>query len=436
VIRHHQPRSPIAVRMIDLDQPLTRISDLSAYSGVRLFVTRSRRLLGTFDLLTDGAESVSVERLKLAIAADFSALFFREEVARSLRSHPSETGDPTHPPVEAQSVSIVVPSYDRPDDLRRCLQSLLTQNTRHAVEIVVVDNRPSRRATADVVGEFPSVRLVTESRPGLSYARNAGIAAASGRIVVTTDDDVVAPGDWIEKLLEPFGRGEVVCVTGNVLPLELETESQRLFEEYGGLGKGFVAREYDGGWFRAQSRAVPTWWIGATANAAFRAGCFRDPAIGLLDEALGAGTPTGCSEDTYLFYRILKRGGTIVYAPSAFVWHRHRTSMKSLRHQIYAYSKGHVAYHLTTLMKEGDKRALHRLATLPFVHLRRIYHRLRGWSDYPASLVLLEMTGSLAGPFALWRARRRVRRLRPSTKLPEPAHAVSLEGPLSQGPAA
>ena len=43
-----------------------------------------------------------------------------------------------------------------------------------------------------------------------------------------------------------------------------------------------------------------------------------------MDEALGAGMPTGCSEDTYLFYKILKAGYTLVYEPSADVWHRHR----------------------------------------------------------------------------------------------------------------
>ena len=131
---------------------------------------------------------------------------------------------------------------------------------------------------------------------------------------------------------------------------------------YGGLGKGFDRVEFGSGWFHHRRSAVPTWLIGATANAAFRAAIFRLPGIGLMDEALGAGTPTGCSEDTYAFYRILKTGGTIVYSPDAYVWHRHRASMRDVRRQIYAYSKGHVAYHLTTLLRDADRRALVRLA--------------------------------------------------------------------------
>ena len=164
--------------------------------------------------------------------------------------------------------------------------------------------------------------VVDERRPGLSYARNRGIAAASGDIIVTTDDDVICPEDWIERLVAPFERGDVMIVTGNVLPAELETSAQRVFESYGGLGRGWQRRIVDAEWFAQFRRAVPTWRLGCTANAAFRRSIFSNPNIGLMDKALGAGTPTGCSEDTYVFYRVLKAGFAIAYEPDAFVWHR------------------------------------------------------------------------------------------------------------------
>jgi len=234
----------------------------------------------------------------------------------------------------------------------------------------------------------------------------------------------------------PFARGEVMAVTGHVLPRELDFPSQCLFEAYGGLGKGFTRFEVDGRWFRQRRGAVPTWNIGATANAAFRASLFADPAIGMLDEALGAGMPTGCSEDTYLFYKILKANHVIAYEPTAWVWHRHRRDAAALRQQIYCYSKGHVAYHLTTLVNDGDPRALIRLFyTLPRTFAKRAWVRLRGWSDYPLSLILLEMAGTVAGPLALWRSRRRVRRFGPGARR-SVEDAVSLESPVSQKPAA
>jgi hypothetical protein len=75
---------------------------------------------------------------------------------------------------------------------------------------------------------------------------------------VATDDDVVAPPEWVERLLAPFARPDVTAVTGHVLPLELETEAQCRFESYGGLGKGFERLEVNGNWFRAFRAAVPT----------------------------------------------------------------------------------------------------------------------------------------------------------------------------------
>jgi hypothetical protein len=167
----------------------------------------------------------------------------------------------------------------------------------------------------------------------------------------------------------------------------------------------------NGNWFKQFVSAVPTWKLGATANAAFRAAIFTHPQIGLMDEALGPGMPSGVGEDTYLFYKVLRAGHTIVYEPSAYVWHKHRRDLAALRRQLYSYSKGHVAYHLTTLMRDQDLRALVHLGIwLPRYYLRRAKDRLRGRGDYPVSLILLEVAGSLVGPWALWRSRRRVKR--------------------------
>ena len=414
---------PIAVRSVDLAAPLAPLSGLDAYSRVRVFVSLGENLVGSVDIWNRGADSISTARLRDEITARLAPELFE----LSLRQRLAPVAKAALPP---SVVSVIVPTCDRPADLHRCLRSLQRQRTRHTLDVIVVDNRPSSGIAAAVAREFPSVRVISEARRGLSYARNTGIAHATGSIIVATDDDVVAPDEWIEKLVAPFVRPTVMAVTGHVLPAVLDTEAQCRFEAYGGLGKGFKPFEADTHWFSRYRLAVPTWRLGATANAAFRSSIFADPQIGPLDEALGAGTPTGCSEDTYLFYRILKAGHTIVYEPSAYVWHRHRESMAALRRQIYAYSKGHVAYHLTTLMRDGDQRALLRLVyTLPGAYVERAWHRLRRYSDYPLTLIALEILGNLAGPFALWRSRRRVRRLgsRERSSL-ERTDAVSLEG--------
>lgn len=432
-------RLPEAMRTIELSQPLQAIDDAAAYERVRVVLTWQRTPIGTAVIDHHGAhidrawlrdalsEQLAMPVLDAGMRIGASAAWssvvaaISRQLVRRLPAAPPATRPSTMP------VSVVVATYDRPDDLRRCLASLAAQVTSHPVEVIVVDNHPESGVTAPVVAAFAGVRLVPETRGGLSFARNRGIAAATGEVIATTDDDVVCPPDWVENLVRPFAQHDVMVVTGNVLPLEVENDTQRLFEAYGGLGRGFTRQRVTAEWFAGWRRAVPTWELGCTANAAFRASIFRHPAIGLMDEALGAGTPTGCSEDTYVFYRVLRAGYAIVYEPDAFVWHRHRNTEAALRRQIYSYSKGHVAYHLTTWLRDGDVRGLVRLGyELPRVYARRAVEHVRGSSDYPLRYIGLEILGCLAGPWALWQSRRRVRRLGASAPLSVP-HPVTAE---------
>ena len=428
--RSARPGTSVCVRMIDLGRPLRGLHDVADYAGVRVFVALDDRLLGSVDIASHHGP-LSAVRLREAIVGELGlrllgqdprvgpSVLWEEAMAQlRRRSLPDGARDTAGwcLPTEV-SVSIVVATFDRPDDLRECLQRLTTQGSPRPVEIVVVDNNPTSGLTPPVVAEFPGVVLVDEERQGLAYARNRGFATSSGEIVVATDDDVLAPSGWLEKLVAPFTKPDVMVVTGNTLPAELETTAQRRFEGYGGLGRGFAPKEVDGKWFDALHRqAVPTWTLGATANAAFRASVFSDLEVGLMDEALGPGTPTGVGEDTYLFYKVLKAGHTIEYEPSAYVWHRHRREKRALRNQLYNYSKGHVAYHLTTLLRDGDVRAVpyltYRLPLWRLKSLTRYAKRLMRRKDrYPLSLTLLEILGNLVGPWGLWRSSRRVERL-------------------------
>ncbi|AOY80919.1 glycosyltransferase [Moorena producens JHB] len=415
----------MAVRTVDLREPLQALTDVKEYSSVRVFVKWHDQLLGSVDI-PNPDRGISKSRLievivnqfgmkLLEVNLNFSRYYCYTQAISILTNHYKVTDKETDLLTSLPDkipISIIIATYDRPQDLRRCLCSLVAQKSTRQLEIIVVDNHPASGLTPPVVAEFPDVVLVSESRQGLAYARNAGFVASTGDIVIATDDDVTVPPDWLEKLIAPFARADVMIVTGNVLPLQLETNAQQCFENYGGLGRGFEEFEVNGDWFESFSRhAVPTWQLGATANAAFRASIFSHPKIGLMNEALGPGMPSGVGEDTYLFYKVLKAGYTLIYEPSAYVWHKHRTEMAELHRQLYNYSKGHVAYNLTTWLQDGDWRGLVQIVLgLPLAHLSRIYQRLRGWSNYPISLIWLEMTGNLAGVWSLWQSHLRVKR--------------------------
>jgi GT2 family glycosyltransferase len=386
----------VAVCTVELTQPLSPLRDLSDYRSVQVYLTQNSVPIASLAIVNH-SQPVSVMQLAEAIV-----------------QQPVQPPAALPPLPATVPVAIIVGTCDRPDDLRNCLRGLVAQVTPRSVEIIVVDNRPASGLTPPVVSEFPGVTLLSELRQGSSYARNTGITHSRSEIIVTTDDDVVHPPEWLERLIAPFARPEVMVVTGNVLPLELTTPAQQLFERYanGGLGRGFDRFEVDRVWFdRSRLWAAPVWELGATANAAFRASIFYHPQIGLMREELGAGVPAGGGEDLYLFYKVLKAGYTLVYEATAHVWHKHRRDRSALRRQIYNYSKAAVALQLTTLWRDRDWRGLiYLLVALPLYYKRLLGHWLLGKRDYPLSLILLEIAGNLAGPWSLWRSVQHARR--------------------------
>jgi O-antigen biosynthesis protein len=417
-----------AVRSVDVAKPLEAVTDVADYSRVRLFVSSGETPLGRVTIAHLG-QPVGVTWLREVLVEQFGARLLdpsgsrppnsiEAEALGALERHlvcgggENQTESPVSLP-EDYTVSITIATHDRPEDLRSCLNSIMQQKSSRAREIIVVDNNPSSGLTPPVIADFPEVKLLAERRQGLSYARNAGINASQGDLIVTADDDETFPPGWLEKLLAPFIRSDVMMVTGNVLPVALQTQAQRLFEVYGAFNRGYEPFVADRAWFESSPlRPVPTWRLGGAGNAAYRATLFSDPGVGLFDEALGAGTPTGCSEDTYMFYKVLKAGHTIIYEPEAYAFHKHRLTIPELRQQVYNYAKGHIAYQLTTVINDHDFRALVRvLIDLPLSRIKQVVGRLFIRKEYPLSLVLCELAGNLAGPFAMVRSQRRVRRL-------------------------
>ena len=404
---------PMAVRTVELLEPLQPLADLQDYWGVRVFVTWQGVPIGSVDIASD-YQPVTDDQLAQAIAAAPDLMQNRDHLLCN-RSFASASL-PEH-----FSVSILVPTCNRPQDLRNCLQHLLKQQTARSIEIIVIDNRPDSGLTSAIVAEFPGVKLVNEFRPGSSYARNAGVAHSQGDIIVTIDDDATPHTQWLENLIAPFSRPEVMSVTGNILPIELETRAQQTFEVYGagGLCRGFRCFEVNQAWLRQPTFAAPVWELGVTANAAFRASIFQHPEIGLWEEMLGAGVPAGGGEDIYFFYKILRAGFTHVYEPKACVWHRHRRDFDAFCRQVRDYSQGFIAHHLLTLVRHKDLRSVLTMATLPMYHCKQVMFGLSGVRVYPISMVVQEILGNVSGAWGLWRSRQHVRRYGRS-RLPAP----------------
>lgn len=244
----------------------------------------------------------------------------------------------------APSVSVVVCTRNRPDDLCRCVQALC--NLQPApLEIVVVDNAPADDRSRQVVLGVSRVRYVVEPRPGLSWARNRGTFECLGDVIAFVDDDAMVDRRWVARLQEAFaGNPAVGAVTGLVCPSELETLAQAQFEVQGGFGRGYTPK-----WFhpargrrRLHWRACETGRLGTGANMAFRRTVFER--VGLFAPELGAGTRTEGGEDLEMLYRIIKHGIPVVYEPRALAWHRHRREAEALVRQMHGWGVGYLAF--------------------------------------------------------------------------------------------
>lgn len=416
------------VSTLELSQPIATLYAPDSNS-IRLYLKWRDRLLGYVSIHHHG-KTVGIDRIADTLVDQFLpqllAIPFPDDPnsawqasEQAVSQYFAQAKKPiasiakSVPLPDTVSVSIIVPTCDRPEDLRRCLTHLQQLQTQRPVEIIVADNRPLKGSAAKVLKDFPRVKLVKEPRVGSSYARNAAIAISKGDLVVTIDDDVTVPSDWLEKLIAPFNRSEVMSVCGGVLPLMLDTPAQLMFEELkGGLCFGFERKEVDRAWLDSfQTGMPPIWELGVSANAAFRSTIFADPTVGLMAENLGAGTPTAGAEENHFAYKILRSGGTIIYDPSAHVWHHHRRTLRAFYRQVQGQMISCPALNLTLWLQEGDLRGRQQL----LIHMPRYFwqcwrDRLLGRSKTPWIILFYEFKGYLIGFWAYWESQRMVKR--------------------------
>ncbi len=119
------------------------------------------------------------------------------------------------------SLSVVICTHNRPLDLERCLEALAA--LADPVEVIVVDSAsqpPCRELVTSYAARVESLTYVREDRPGLSRARNRGVATASGDVIAFLDDDASPRPDWVRRILAPFEADPAIgCVGGACHPV-------------------------------------------------------------------------------------------------------------------------------------------------------------------------------------------------------------------------
>jgi len=139
---------------------------------------------------------------------------------------------------DAPDISVVIPTFRRPQGARRAVASALAQAGAPAFEVVVVDNAPEGGADAALAGiQDPRLRVVAEPRPGVATARNAGWRAARAPRIAFLDDDEEAGPGWLAALARAMDALDTPVAFGPieaVLPADAPAAHARFLETFFG----------------------------------------------------------------------------------------------------------------------------------------------------------------------------------------------------------
>ena len=238
-------------------------------------------------------------------------------------SSPTAGGDP-----DPRSVSIVVPTRDRPLHIAACVALILA--CAGLFDLFVVDQSESGDTEQALLPYLRDdrVRYIRSPTRGVSAARNVGVAASSGALVAFTDDDCRVPPDWVDRFVKVFSQEPdvaVLCGRVHTPPGSEAIGYAATFEP--------VERVYAG-------RLPPPGrdW-GVSANMVIRRAVIER--IGLFDELLGSGAPLRSAAETDLLVRTWRAGLKVVNAREVEVLHvglrRHGAEARNL---VIAYGIG------------------------------------------------------------------------------------------------
>ena len=213
-------------------------------------------------------------------------------------------------------ISVVVCTYNGSRTLGETLSHL--QNLKYADYEIIVVNDGSRDDCATIASKF-GVRLISTENRGLSSARNTGMEAANGEIVVYIDDDAYPDLDWLTYLAATFRSTNHAAVGGpNIAPPGDGDIAESVVNAPGGPVHVLLSD--------TEAEHIPG------CNMAFRKSCLQ--AIGGFDPEFRM-----AGDDVDVCWRIHQRGWTIGFNPAAIVWHHRRNSVRAYWKQQQGYGK-------------------------------------------------------------------------------------------------
>jgi glycosyltransferase involved in cell wall biosynthesis len=246
-------------------------------------------------------------------------------------------------------LSITIASYNRAESLLRFLQELSHQVVPDGVdwEVVIVDNNSTdgtKSALAPLIEQNPlRYKYLLESRQGKSIALNSGLRAATGEILVFTDDDCIPDPKWLATIAQEFTADPALAVLGGRV---------ELFDK---RDRPVTIRNFPERTLIKSRDQLFLFLIGA--NMSIRRKVLD--AVGEFDPFLGPGSRIGAvMEDLDLLYRVFREKFKIVYSPDVLVYHNHgRTTDEQIHALNHRYVVGRGAFYCKHILR-GDRNVL------------------------------------------------------------------------------
>ena len=379
------------ITQIEVTQPLSDLQLSDSNTGLAIVVRRKDKPIGFLMRELPPQSVVTAEQIAQWISAEIGSKILQESIREELIT-PVETE--TFP-----SLTVAICTKDRPENLSRCLTSLLKlRSDSNYFEVLVVDNAPSDNRTKELVAALPDLNYVCEPKAGLDFARNRAIQEASGEILAYLDDDVTVDHQWLNGLNKAIALyPDAAAFTGLVLPYELETQAQILFEQRGGFRRGFETIRYGETLTGNPLYPCGSGIFGAGCNMAFKREVLLK--LGGFDEALDTGAPLPGGGDLDIFYRVIRGGYSLVYEPQYLIYHQHRREIAKLRRQYWTWGLGFMAFVIKSYQYDPPQRAkLLRLINWWFVYqLRQLIESVIGLHVLPPRMILAELWGGIIG---------------------------------------
>lgn len=207
-------------------------------------------------------------------------------------------------------VSAIICTCNRDDSLCEAVTSVFSQDYPGRLELIVVDqsHHHSPEVAAFLRTQSGRLRLIQRTEPNLPSARNTGISAARGEVLLFVDDDIVLPSRAFKRLAEHFRTPGMKGVAGLVVsesdpPASLRAYARQLRVENVDQARGLCPTDsFIGALMMISARAVG--------------------AVGGFDPCLGRLTPAAYGEDDEFCYRLRRAGIPLWIDPSVRVLHK------------------------------------------------------------------------------------------------------------------